>query len=177
MFLRGLLSLPAILAVLALAGCGALDGDDELAKTLAIVEPTAYWSVLGKVGDNNYIRPVVRFRVKNNGPEPLDYMQAMAVFRRESAPDQSWGNAFQHSVPGGAIAPAALSEEVTLRADASYFSKEEPEKMLGNKEWEQVMVEVFLKVRSSNWISLGKLEVPKRLGAPGIEQFTEPARR
>jgi len=163
-------------AGLALAGCRALGEDDTLAKSLSIVEPTGYWSVRAKDGENNRIRPVVRFRVRNNGTKPADYIQAMAVFRRESAPDESWSNAFQYSIPGGAIAPGALAEEVTLRGDSSYFSKEEPEKMLENKAWEKVMVEVFLKVRSSRWISMGKLEVPRRLGAPGVEQFTTPAR-
>lgn len=171
---RGWFSRPAVLVGLGLSACGGLGGDDQVAKNLAMVEPAAYWSVRGKVEDKTYIRPIVRFRIKNNGSQAAEYIQAMAVFRRESAPDQSWGNAFLHAVPGGAVAPAAVSEEVTLRADSNYYSTSEPEKMFENKEWEEVVVEVFLKVRSSQWISMGKVEVPRRLGAPGVEQFTSP---
>jgi hypothetical protein len=46
--------------------------------------------------------------------------------------------------------------------------------MLENERWEQVYVEIFLRVGSSRWQSATKIEVPRRLGAPGVDKFLQP---
>lgn len=164
----------ALALFLCLTGCGAHDEED--AKSLEIVEPVAYWSVRGKSGDNNYIRPLVRFKLANRGARPVGYVQTMAVFRRENAPNESWGNAFEYSVTADPIPAGGSSREIALRSDSSYFSKDEPEKMFASKEWEQVEVEIFVKVRASTWTSRGKVDVPQRIGAPGVEAYTDSRR-
>ena len=73
------------------------------------------------------------------------------------------------------MAPGTESRIITLRSDTDYFSKDEPERMLENEEWEQVTVEIFLKVGPSSWRPLAKVEVPKRIGAPGVEKFVQPS--
>ena len=148
---------------------------EEAVKGLEATDVVSYWSVRGKFEENNYIRPIVRFRIHNGGSRPVDFVQTMAVFRRASAPQESWGSAFEYSLSGDPIAPGEPSRVITLRSDSYYFSTDEPESMFENEEWEQVTVEVFLKVGPSSWKPAAKLEVPRQLGAPGLEKFLAPS--
>lgn len=165
---------PALFGLFFLTACSDI-GKEEAVKGLSATEVVSYWSVRGKVGDDTYIRPIVRFRIRNDGSRPVDYVQTMAVFRRQSAPQESWGSAFEYSLSGDPVAPGGESRLITLRSDSYYFSSSEPERMFENEEWEQVTVEVYLKAGPSTWKPAAKLEVPKRIGAPGVEKFLEPS--
>ena len=165
-----LLAIPLFFASLA---CADLT-KQEAVQGIEAIDVESYWTVRGKLEDDIYIRPVVRFRIQNNGSEPVDYVQTMAVFRRQSAPEESWGSAFEYSLSGDPIAPGETSRLITLRSDSYYFSSQQPEQMFENEKWEQVTVEVFLKVGPSSWKPTAKMEVPKQLGAPGVDKFLTP---
>lgn len=158
----------------AAVGCGGADSE-AVAEALTLTDVAAYWAVRGKDREqNNYINPVVRFRIKNGSDKQAGYVQAMAVFRRESFPDESWGNAFLYSVSEEPIPPGEETDLLTLRADTNFISKDAPEQMFQNEKWENVSLEIFLRVGPSSWISVHEAEVPKRIGAPGLEKFLEP---
>jgi hypothetical protein len=46
--------------------------------------------------------------------------------------------------------------------------------MFQNEKWEKISVSVFLRVGPSSWKPKLSLEVPKQIGAPGLERFLEP---
>ncbi len=163
-----------ILSGAALAGCG--DSESEAkADALELEEVAAYWAVRGKDREqNNYIHPVVRFRVKNTGAEEAGYIQAMAVFKRETFPDEPWGNDFLYSISDAPLLPGARSEVLTMRSDTNFVSKDAPERMFQNEKWEKISVSVFLRVGPSSWKPALSLEIPKQIGAPGVERFIEP---
>jgi len=159
---------------LALAGCSDSKSEAQV-DALELIDVAAYWAVRGQdVEQNYYIHPVVRFRVENTGSEPVGYVQAMAVFKRENLPDEPWGNDFLYSVSEEPIPKGGVSDVVTMRSDASFNGKDAPEQMFDNPKWEDVDVEVFLRVGPSSWKPLTELEVPKRIGAPGLEKFLAP---
>ncbi|HJS74894.1 MAG TPA: hypothetical protein VJ921_11450 [Vicinamibacteria bacterium] len=159
---------------LAFAGCGDAESEAK-ANALELEDVSAYWAVRGKDREqNNYIHPVVRFRIKNGGSEEAGYIQAMAVFKRESFPDEPWGNDFLYSISDAPIAPGARSEILTMRSDTNFVSKDAPEQMFQNEKWEEISVAVFLRVGPSSWKPALSLEVPKQIGAPGLEKFIEP---
>lgn len=159
---------------LGLSACSDSDSEAQL-EALVVEDFAAYWAVRGQdVEKNNYIHPVVRFRVVNGASEPVGYVQAMAVFKREKFPDESWGNAFAYSISEEPLEPGTQSDVVTMRSDSSFISKDAPEKMFSNDKWEQISVEVFLRVGPSSWRLAHALEVPKRIGAPGLEKFLNP---
>lgn len=160
--------------IVLLGGVGCNAGDERAVEGLEIDDVQAYWSVWGKKGDNNYIHPVVRFKVRNNGESEADYIQTQAVFRRESKLEEAWGNAFEYAIAGDPVPPGGLSREITLKCDVTVYSTDPPRRMLENEQWQQVFVEVFLRVGSSHRKSVLKMEVPRRLGAPGVEKFLEP---
>ena len=168
-----LLSLVSLLAAVS-SGCDDAKSEAKV-SALELDEVTAYWAVRGKDREqNNYIHPVVRFRIKNGGTEEAGYIQAMAVFKRESFPDEPWGNDFLYSISETPIAPGGESSVLTMRSDTNFVSKDAPEQMFQNEKWEKISVSVFLRVGPSSWKPALSLEVPKKIGAPGLEKFLEP---
>lgn len=163
------------LAVFSAAGCTDA-GADESAAAMELTEVVAYWTVRGQDSEgNNYIRPAVRFRVRNANAEPIRYVQVMSVFRRESAPEEAWGTGYLHSISEEALAPGAATPEHTLRSDSNYLSKDSPARMFASDLWEDVEVEMFLRVGASAWAPKGKTVALRRLGPPGVEKYLEPA--
>lgn len=149
--------------------------DNETAGRVELPELVAYWAVRGRDSEgNNYIRPAVRFRVKNANPEPVEYVQVMSVFRRESAPEEAWGTAYLHSASEEPLASGEATGEHTLRADSNYLSPGAPERMFENELWEDVEVEMFVRVGASSWVSQGTTTALRRLGPPGVEKYLEP---
>jgi hypothetical protein len=167
----------AAAAALALlpSGCDEPESNAK-AQALQVEEVAAYWAVRGKDREGtNYIHPVVRFRIKNGFPEEVSYVQAMAVFKRETFPDEPWGSDYLYSISERPIPSGGASEFLTLRSDTNFVSKDSPETMFQNEKWEQVLVEIFLRVGPSSWTKALAMEVPKRIGAPGLEKFLGPA--
>lgn len=165
-------SLP--LAAFAAAACTDA-GADENAAGMEVADLVAYWAVRGQDTEgNNYIRPAVRFRLRNRNAEPIRYVQVMSVFRRESAPEEAWGTGYLHSVSEEALGPGEASAEHTLRADSNYLSKDSPARMFSSELWEDVEVEMFVRVGASAWVSKGRAVALRRLGPPGVEKYLEP---
>jgi hypothetical protein len=165
----------AAAVALVLPACEEAESNAKV-QALQVVDVAAYWAVRGKDQEqNNYIHPVVRFRIQNGFSEEVSYVQAMAVFKRETFPDEPWGNDFLYSISDKPIPPGGATEFLTLRSDTNFISKDSPEKMFQNEKWEQVLVEIFLRVGPSVWTPVLDLEVPKHIGAPGLEKFLEPA--
>ena len=156
------------------AGCVNQE-DNAAAARMELNELVGYWAVRGRDSEgNNYIRPAVRFRVQNTNPAPIEYVQVMSVFRRESAPEEAWGTGYVHSVAEEALAPGEVSGEHTLRADSNYISQGSPESMFENELWEDVEIEMFIRVGASAWVSQGRTVALRRLGPPGVEKYLEP---
>ena len=167
-----------LFVVLALQFCLACSDakSEKILRALVLEDVAAYWAIQGQDDEkNNYIHPVIRFRVVNGSDQDLDYVQVMAVFKRENLPDEPWGNAFTYSISEEPIPPGDSSEPITLRSDTSFISKDSPQQMFLNEKWEEVEVEIFLRVGPSSWQILETRQVPKHFGAPGLEKFLEPA--
>ncbi len=176
---RSFVSGLALSAALGAAAFGTVACTDQAANAVAarleLTDLVAYWAVRGRDSEgNNYIRPTVRFRVRNTNAEPVEYIQVMSVFRRESAPEEAWGTGYIHSVHEAPLAPEEESPEHTLRADSNYLSQGSPERMFENALWEDVEVELFVRVGASSWVTRGKTVALRRLGPPGVEKYLEP---
>ncbi len=165
-----------LVGVLLVSAVSCTDAESEaLLASLRLEDFTSYWAVIGKNEEgDNFIHPVVRFRVANGAEQEVGYIQAMAVFKRELLPDEPWGNAFTYSVSDEPIKPGEASDLITLRSDKNVISKDAPAQMFVNEKWEEVTVEIFVRVGPSSWQSLGQMEVPKKIGAPGLEKFLSP---
>jgi hypothetical protein len=152
-----------------LSACGDA-GSEAKVSALELEDVAAYWAVRGKDRDeNNYIHPVVRFRIKNTGATEVGYIQSMAVFKMEAFPDEPWGNDFLYSISETPLAPGSRSDVLTMRSDTNFVSKDAPEQMFQNEKWEEISVSVFLRAGPSAWKPVLALQVPSRLAPRGRE--------
>lgn len=134
----------------------------------ALLEATdvdAYWAVEPPMHGEQYIAPVLKFRLHNRSDRPQHSVQAMAVFRRQGEENLSWGSAFAQVVSHKTPFAPGQSIMVTLDSDARYHSAGTIEGMFSHPQFRDALVEFFVRVGSSGWVSFGKAAVEHRVGA------------
>jgi hypothetical protein len=157
--LAGALRLGPFLALL-LSACHSPDPQ----KLLDIQDTDGFWVLDPQKGGNNYLVPVVSFRLKNIGTEPLRAVQTTATFRRKGEA-QSWGSAWSEVASWSRPLRPGGSTEVELKSDGRYYSQGPPESMFEHKLFRDATVEVFFKVSSSNWVKMASVDIERRLGS------------
>jgi hypothetical protein len=152
-----------------LLGCRSHDP----AREITVSELTTYWVVDSPQQGQNYIAPVVRFRIKNVSKEPLSGVQARARF---PAPDQEdvWGS-IQEQVSNWRR-PIAPGQEtlVTVRSAGRYHSSADPPDILRSPAFKDPKVEVFVRIGASNWTLVARGNVERRIGAPDMLPLGSP---
>ena len=156
--------LAASLAVLA-AACRAPDPK----ALLEVSDVETYWAVDPSSGAEQYIAPVVRFKVHDRGAQALRSVQATAVFRRKGEENISWGSDFRQVASRREPIVPGKPTLVVLKSDARYHSTGTPESMFSHSLFRDASVEFFMRVGASGWVSFGKAEVPRRIGARAVE--------
>jgi hypothetical protein len=154
-----LVALP--LVALPLAGCTSHDA----ARELSLQGLETYWIVDSPRDGQNFIAPVVRFRLKNVSGQTLGSIQARARFPAPGQ-EETWGS-IQEQVSTWSR-PLAPGQEatVTVRSVGRYQSSAAPEDMLRSPGFRDPTVEVFVRIGSSNWARLAVGKVERRIGAP-----------
>jgi hypothetical protein len=128
----------------------------------------AFWAVEPSMGGEQYIAPTVKFRLNNRSGEAQHSVQAMAVFRRKGEESLSWGSGFEQIVSHKAPLAAGQSILVTLKSDARYHSAGTIEGMFSHPQFKDAIVEFFLRVGSSGWVSFGRVAVEHRVGSRSV---------
>ena len=160
-FLRG-----AALVTLLFTACRSHDPATELA--LSGIE--TYWIVDSPQQGQNFVAPVVRFRLKNVSAGILGSIQARARF---PAPDQDevWGSIQEQVTTWSRPLEPGREVVVTVRSAGRYHAPVDPEDMLRSPGFNDPRVEVFVRIGSSNWALLAEAPVTRRIGAPGVEDL------
>ena len=159
---RRLLALP--LALLAVA-CVAPDPK----AVLEITDVETYWAVDTAAGERIYIAPVVRFTVRNKGPEELRTVQASANFRRKGEEELEWGGAFEDVTPTGKPLPRGGSRLVVLKSDGRYYSSGDPHAFFEHAQFKDARAQVWLRVGNSRWSLFGEPDIDRRIGSRTVE--------
>jgi hypothetical protein len=128
----------------------------------------AYWAVEPTMGGEQYIAPAVKFRLHNRSDIAQHSVQAMAVFRRKGEENVSWGSAFEQVVSRKAPLEPGQSVLVTLKSDARYHSQGPVAGMFAHAQYRDALVEYFIRVGSSGWVSFGQMPVERRVGARSV---------
>ena len=128
----------------------------------------AYWAVEPTMGGEQYIAPAVKFHLHSRSDVPQHSVQAMAVFRRKGEENLSWGSAFEQVVSRKAPLAPGRSIQVTLKSDARYHSQGPIEGMFAHPQYRDALVEFFIRVGSSGWVSFGQVPVERRIGARSV---------
>jgi len=160
------------LATLSLAAAVGCRSHDPLAE-LQLGELTTYWIVDSPQQGQNYIAPVVRFRLKNVSKQTLSSVQARARF---PAPNQEdvWGS-IQEQVSTWRM-PIRPGEDrlVTVRSAGRYHSTADPPDILRSPAFKDPAVEVWVRIGASSWAMLGQGKVERRIGAPDMQPLGTP---
>jgi hypothetical protein len=128
----------------------------------------AYWAVEPTMGGEQYIAPALQFRLHNRSGTQQHSVQAMAVFRRKGEENVSWGSAFEQVVSRKAPLEPGQSVLVTLKSDARYHSQGPVAGMFAHPQYRDALVEYFIRVGSSGWVSFGQMPVDRRVGARSV---------
>lgn len=158
----------SLAAALVVAGCATPDPQ----ALLEVRGVETYWTVDPSRGTTNYLAPAVRFEVVNRTAEPTRSIQATATFRRTNEPHLTWGSAWEQVTPAGQPLAPGESRLVLLKSDARYFSEGPPESFFAHEQFQDVKVEVFLRVGSSGWSQFSVVDVERRLGSRSVEPIT-----
>jgi hypothetical protein len=155
------------LALLPAAACQKHDPTKELA--LSGVE--TYWIVDSPQAGQNYIAPVVRFRLKNVGPKTLGAIQARARFPAADQGDETWGSIQEQVSTWSRPLEPGKETVVTVRSAGRYHAPADPEEILRSPAFKDPRVEVFVRIGSSAWAMVAEAPVARRIGAPGVQDL------
>lgn len=161
---HGVRAAAALVLVLAATACRTPDPK----ALLDVSDVDAFWAVEPTMGGEQYIAPVVKLRIHNRRDTPQKSAQAMAVFRRKGEESLTWGSAFEQVVSRKAPLGPGKSIGVTLKSDARYHSQGPVDGMFTHAQFKDAVVEIFLRVGSSGWISFGQLPVERRVGSRAV---------
>jgi hypothetical protein len=151
---------------LALAAVGCRTPDPK--TLLDISDVDAYWAVEPTMGGEQYITPAIKFRLHNRSDATQHSVQTMAVFRRKGEENLSWGSAFEQVVSRKAPLEPGQFVQVTLKSDARYHSQGPVAGMFAHPQYRDALVEYFIRVGSSGWVSFGQVPVERRIGARSV---------
>lgn len=159
----------ALVLALGVVGCRRHDA----ARELELSGLETYWIVDSPRQGQNYIAPVVRFRLKNVSSEPLGSVQARAKF---PAPDQeeAWGSIQEQVSTWRRPIEPGKDTLVTVRSAGRYQSPADPEDILRSPGFKDPRVEVFVRIGASEWALLAQANVERRIGAPGLLPLDAP---
>jgi hypothetical protein len=135
---------------------------------LEVSDIDAFWAVEPSMGGEQYIAPTVKLRIHNRSDVPQHSAQAMAVFRRKGEESLTWGSAFEQVLSRKAPLDPGKTISVTLKSDARYHSQGPVDGMFTHAQFKDALVEIFLRVGSSGWVSFAQLPVERRVGSRAV---------
>jgi hypothetical protein len=168
--MRGVRRVALLLAAVAAAGCRSHDPAAEL----RVSDLQAYWIVDSPQRGQNFVAPVVRFRLRNVSSEPLVAVQARARFPAPDQGDEVWGSIQEQvSTYHRPIAPGH-DTVVTVRSAGRYQSPADPQDILRSPGFKDPKVEVFVRIGASSWAMVAQGSVERRIGAPDLPALGTP---
>lgn len=135
---------------------------------LEVSDVDAFWAVERSMGGEHYIAPAVKVRIHNRSGALQHSVQAMAVFRRKGEESLTWGSAFEQVVTRKAPLAPGQAIGVTLKSDARYHSQGPVDGMFAHAQFRDAILEIFLRVGSSGWVSFGQEPVERRVGSRSV---------
>ncbi len=153
----------------ALGGCRSHDA----ARELELRGLETYWIVDSPRQGQNYVAPVVRFRLKNVGAEPLGSIQARAKFPATDQ-EEAWGSIQEQVSTWTEPLDPGKDRVVTVRSAGRYQSAADPKDILRSPAFKDPRVLVFVRIGASEWKLLAQANVERRIGAKGVLPLDAP---
>ena len=164
------------LVALAAAPLGLLPGcrSHDPAVELQVGALQTYWIVDSPQQGQNYVAPVVRFRLKNVSTQPLSAVQARARFPAPDQGDEPWGSIQEQVSTWRQPILPGKDALVTVRSAGRYHSTADPQDILRSPAFRDPRVEVWVRIGASSWAMLARGVVERRIGAPDLPPLGAP---
>lgn len=152
--------LAGLIGGLVIAGCGG--PAPEVTELLAATDVKTGWFDVGVENGMNKLVPSVTLRLTNISDEPIRLVQLNAVVRRAGETEE-WGGAYVQAIGSEGLSPGASTQPIVLRSSLGYTSTDPRAKMLTNKEFVDVRVELFAKLGGAQWVKLTEVPITREL--------------
>jgi hypothetical protein len=151
-----------VVTVLLLSSCKSMS-TDELKKTIEIIDVETKWvsKHYQPWPPRLFLVPVMSFRVKNIGVEPLTYVNFNAIFKFKGDPE-NLGDNFLAAIRGKAIMPGDTSDVITLKSNFGVEGKG-VESIRNNPQWKPVGVKLFARSKGSQFVLIGEWDVSRTI--------------
>lgn len=151
-----------VLSVLLMSSCKSMS-TDELKKTIEIIDVETKWvsKYYQPWPPRLLLVPVLSFRVKNIGVEPLTYVNFNAIFKFKGDPE-NLGDNFLAAVRGKAIPAGDMSDVITLKSNFGVEGKS-VESIRNNPQWKPVGVRLFARSKGSQFVLIGEWDVSRTI--------------
>lgn len=146
---------------LAAQGCGG-PATIDIAASLKADNITTGWFDAGIVGGKNKLVPSASFTITNTSGSKLSGVQIFSVFRF-TGDTEELGSAFVVLRGDDALAPAATSKPITVRANWGFTGDQPRAQMLMHQDFRDARVEIFAKYRSGSYVKIGDAPVNRQL--------------
>ena len=161
-----------LVSSLAVAAFGCRSHDPAAELQLGALQ--TYWIVDSPQQGQNYIAPVVRFRLKNVSQQPLSAVQARARFPASDQKDDVWGSIQEQVSTWRRPILPGKDTLVTVRSAGRYHSTADPEDILRSPAFKDPRVEVYVRIGASSWALVAQGSVERRIGAPDLPPLGAP---
>lgn len=134
----------------------------DLKKTLQITDATGGWYDAGVVQGKNKLVPGVTFRLRKTGDADLSRVSINALFRTADGTESDLDNdVFLQNIEfqDDATAPIVARSETGYTAEPPQSRAD----MLKHSRFRDMRVQVFVKAGSSQWIDVGRIDIPRTL--------------
>lgn len=150
------------LSVLLMSSCKSMS-TDELKKTIEIIDVETKWvsKYYQPWPPRLLLVPVLSFRVKNIGVEPLTYVNFNAIFKFKGDPE-NLGDNFLAAIRGKAIQEGDVSDVITLKSNFGVEGKS-VESIRSNPQWKPVEVRLFARSKGSQFVLIGEWDVSRTI--------------
>jgi hypothetical protein len=151
-----------ILAVLLLSSCKTMS-TEELKKTIEIIDVETKWVMKSYQPwpPRLFLVPLISFRVKNIGLEPLTYVNFNAIFKFKGDPE-NLGDNFMAAIRGKAILPGDASDVITLKSNFGVEGKN-VESIRSHPQWKPAGVKLFARSKGSDFVLVGEWDVSRTI--------------
>jgi hypothetical protein len=132
----------------------------DLSKALKLIPSlTGYYDNGRNAAGENHFLPSITFQLKNEGDQPLTYVDMSVAFWHA---DGELDSKYIKGIGGEALAPGASTEAITVRSTLGYTSPYAGTQIFMHSSFKDMVVKVFAKRRGKT-TKLGEITIEHRV--------------
>jgi hypothetical protein len=135
--------------------------DKEVAASIQIVWHDSIWVDKKVRPDEATIVPAFRFKIKNTGNRPLQYVGFNCIFLFEET-GENLTDGYIEAVKKP-LAPGQVSDEIFVKGFFGYRATSKPAFIKNMANWKNIKVKIYAKSKNSGQVLLGVFPIQKKI--------------